>query len=261
MRKSRFTPEMLTKRRPSGLDVETTLVHFAIITYMVEPAALRPHVPERFALDCISFPDGTPWALISVVPFVDQDFRFVRFPWAKWQFGQTNYRVYVTDLETGEHVVWFFGTSLGSVLVNIPRYGWQLPWHYARIHFNTQYSNKLGRYTTYEMTTSSKWASAELALEDFGSPPQNLVGFPDLESGLVLLTHPLRGYYYRRDGTVGGYTIWHDRLQMTEGRATLARFPLLEQLGLVQTGDLSAVHSVLIQPQTEFTVYLPPTLG
>ena len=254
----KFNSEMLTRKRPSGLDVETTLAHFAIITYMVEPAVLRPHIPERFELDCISAPDGRRKALISVVPFVDQDFRFVRWPWLKWRFGQTNFRAYVTDAQSGEHVVWFFGTSLDSFSVNVPRFAWKLPWHHTQIRFNTEYDKEIGRYTTYRMTARSKWAPAELALEDSGNAPQELVGFPDLESGLVLLTHPLRGYYYRRDGKVGSYSIWHDKLQPTAGRATTASFPLLQRLRLVQAGDLSQIHNVLIQPETDFTVYLPP---
>lgn len=249
---------MLAGKRPSGLDVETTLAHFAIVTYLVKPAALRPHIPERFALDCIAAPDGTQKALISVVPFVDQDFRFVNFPWVKWRFGQTNYRAYVTDRASGEHVVWFFGTALDSFSVNIPRYAWKLPWHRAKIQFETEYDRVRSRYTTYRMVARSQWAPAELELEDSGNSPHALSGFPDLESGLVLLTHPMRGYYYRRDGKIGSYTIWHDRLQTTVGRTTRAHFPLLQQLGLVQMGDLTAVHSVLMQPKTHFTIYLPP---
>ncbi len=138
----RYNPEMLIRKPPSGLDVETTLAHFAIITYMVEPEALRPHVHERFELDCIPSPDGSQKALISVVPFVDRDFRFVRCPWPTWAFGQTNYRAYVTDSESGEHVAWFFGTSLASATVNIPRFVWRLPWHNAHIRFDTEYDSE-----------------------------------------------------------------------------------------------------------------------
>ena len=32
----RFGPEILTKKPTSGIDIETTLHHFAIITYMIE---------------------------------------------------------------------------------------------------------------------------------------------------------------------------------------------------------------------------------
>jgi len=257
----KFTLEILTRRPPSGLDVETTLAHFAVITYMVEPDALRAHVHRRFELDCITGPDGRQKGLVSVVPFMDQDFRFVRCPWPKWRFGQTNYRAYVTDTETGEHVAWFFGTVLDSVTVNVPRYAWKLPWHAARIRFDTEYDRQLERYTKYRMVTQSKWAPAELELTDTGTPPEDLLGFDDLESGLVLLTHPLHGYFYRRDGKLGSYSIWHDKLQTTVGQLSKASFPLLEQLGLVNDGDTANIHSVLMQVETEFVIYLPPSIA
>ena len=85
-----------------------------------------------------------------------------------------------------------------------------------------------------------------------------MLGFTDLESGLVLLTHPLKGYFNRRDGQLGNYSIWHDQLQPTVGYVERANFSLLESLGLVVSGDLSDIHSVLIQPEIDFTIYLPP---
>jgi len=260
MEKRQFDSEMLTKPPAKGFAVETVLSHFAIITYMVDPEKLRPHVHERFELNCITLHDGSQKALVSVVPFLDNDFYFVRCPWPKWTFGQTNYRAYVTDTKTEEQVVWFFGTSLSSFVVNIPRFAWKLPWHNANIDFETEYSKELGRYTKYRMNTRSHWAPAELELEDLGLPPKNLHGFPDLESALVVLTHPLQGYYYRSDKRLGRYSIWHDKLQLTEGRVITASFPLLEDLGLVHNGDLDSIHSVLIQPETAFTIYLPPSI-
>ena len=85
-----------------------------------------------------------------------------------------------------------------------------------------------------------------------------LPGFTCLEPALVVLTHALEGYYFRRDNRLGSYRIWHDRMRMTEGRVTRARYPLLADLGLVPLGDTRNVHSVLIQREIPFTVYLPP---
>jgi len=243
---------------PSWLTVETTLAHFALVTFEVEPEALRPHVHERFELECIPSAGGRPMALVSVVPFLDLDFRFVRCPWPKRSFGQTNYRAYVVDRETGAHVVWFFGTVLDSLAVQVPRHAWKLPWHRARMRFETAYDAERGRYTSYNLWTESAWAPAELELEDSGALANELRGFPDLETGLVLLTHPLTGYFHRRDGRLGSYSVWHPALRPTEARVRSASFPLLERLGLVPDGDLSSLHSVLLQPAIDFTIYLPP---
>lgn len=251
-----FNDEMLTRRPPSGIDIDTTLAHFAIVTYRIDPEALRPLIHPRFELDLIDA--DHPAALLSVVPFVDQDFRFSRMPWPRWRFGQTNYRVYVTDSETGEHVVWFIGTSLDSATVAVARHVWKLPWHRANIRFDCTFDQAAGRYTTYRMRTTGSWADAHLELDDTGKPPTALGGFDDLETGLVLLTHPRRGYYFRRDGKLGSYAIWHDRLHPTVANVTTARFDLLDRLGLVDSANVTGVHSALIQNQTAFTIYLPP---
>jgi hypothetical protein len=87
----RFSEDLLTRKRPTCIDVETTLAHFAIVTYLVDPHVAQSHIHPRFHLDLIEV-GSREWALLSVVPFVDQDFRFSKAPWPKWRFGQTNYR-------------------------------------------------------------------------------------------------------------------------------------------------------------------------
>lgn len=248
-----FSTELLTRREPAGIDVRTTLEHFAIVTFLADPTALRPQIHERFELDTVEV-DGQQRALVSVVPFLDRDFRFARYPWLRWSFGQTNYRVYVTDKQSGEHVAWFFGTILDSATVALPQLRWKLPWHRGRIRFDCRYDPSVNRYTRYRMSTSSKWAPADLQLADTGQPVECLEGFPDLESGLVLLTHPMKGFFYRRDGQLGTYSIWHGRMQPTVGRVLKADFPLFNRLGI----SYDSVHSILIQPKIDFTVYLPP---
>ncbi len=254
----RFTAELLTRPPVSGRDVLATLEHFAIISYAVPADRVRPHVHPGFDLDCFPGSDGRPLVWVSMVPFEDQDFRFVALPWLRFRFGQTNYRTYVIDRSTGRRAVWFFGTTLDSWTVAVPRYAWKLPWHRGRIHFDCDYDAVAGRYAHYRMATRSDWAPVELELEDSGRPVAALDGLPDLEEGLVALTHPLTGVYYRRNGRLGTYSIWHDRLRCTSGRVIQARVGLFDRLGLVPYDEQRQAHSVLIQRRTEFTIYLPP---
>ncbi len=258
MKKLRFseTPE----RAPlSGLDVVTNLAHFAIVTYLVDPTLLRTQIDERFAIDTVEI-DGTTCGLVSVVPFMDEDFRFVRFPFKTWEFPQTNYRAYVTDRQTGERVVWFFGTALDTPWVAIPHRQWKLPWHRTSIRFYCEYDDDAARYKRYRMEATGPWGGALLELEDSGEPVGAVPGFDDRETGLVVLTHPTKGYYYRRDGSLGSYSIWHAPLELTEGRVVQSCFDLLDRLKLGPSDDLSRIHSVMIQRRTEFTIYLPPTV-
>lgn len=255
----RYIPKLLTKPVPRGLAVETTLQHFVSVTYWVDPSNLRKHLHPRFKPVCLAVNGGSCKALVSVVTFLDRDFRFVMCPWFKRSFGQTNYRAYVEDTQTGEHAAWFFGTCLDSVSVAVPRYLWRLPWHRARMDFSCPYDQAARRYANFNVKTRSDWAPAHLAIEDSGEPPSKLAGVSNLEAGLVLLTHPLRGYFFRQDGTLGSYAVWHDRAKSTVGTIQEARYPLLQRLGLVDEGDQSGIHSVLIQPSIDFTIYLPPS--
>jgi uncharacterized protein DUF2071 len=141
-------------------------------------------------------------------------------------FGQTNYRAYVLDTATGDHAVWFFGTCLDSVSVLVPRYAWKLPWHRARMEFDCRYDTAAARYTAYSVKTQSSWSPGRLSIEDTGAPPTALAGVSSLEAGLVFLTHPLRGYFFRRDGSLGSYSIWHGRATPTTGMIREALLPV-----------------------------------
>jgi uncharacterized protein YqjF (DUF2071 family) len=255
----RFTPSLLAKPVPRGLAVETTLRHFAIVSYWVDPSVLRKHLHPRFEPVCLAAGGHPRRALVSVVTFLDRDFRFVACPWPKRSFGQTNYRAYVQDTQTGDQAAWFFGTCLDSMSVGVPRYLWKLPWHRSHMLFDCRYDDAAKRYSTFDVRTRSAWAPAHVVLEDSGKQPSRVPGVENLEAGLVLLTHPLRGYFFRLDGALGSYTIWHDRTEPTEGTIREARYPLLERLELVQEGDRSNVHSVLLQPSIDFTIFLPPS--
>jgi hypothetical protein len=254
----RFTKAMLTRPPLARGDVIAHLEHFAIVSYAVSPERVRPHVHPRFEFDCFTAADGTSRVWVSVVPFEDREFRFAAVTRPKFRFGQTNYRTYVIDRLTGQRAVWFFGTTLDSWLVIVPRNIWRLPWHRGRVRFDCDFDESLNRYVRYRMVTKSAWAPVELEIEDSGEPVVALDGFRDLEAGLVSLTHPLTGVYYRRDGQLGTYRIWHERLRCTSGRLVKARFELLERLGIASYAEQAAPHSVLLQRRTEFAIYLPP---
>jgi len=256
MERLSFTPGMLRRPTPTGIDAVTTLRHFAIVTWAVPPERLRPFVHPRFELDCVEV-GGAPRALLSAVPFEDQDFRAAAFPSPRWRFGQTNYRVYVRDRRTSRRAVWFLGTTLGSLSVALPRFVWRLPWHYGRFEIDCR-QDASGRYVSYRVATRSRWAPALLELAHEPETPPSFPGFPDAETALVVLTHPLEGYYTRRDGRLGSYSVWHEPLAPASGRVVTARLGLLDRLGLVPFAEQAEAHSVLVQPRTEFLIRLPP---
>ncbi|MCY0964754.1 DUF2071 domain-containing protein [Parathalassolituus penaei] len=252
-----FADYLLPRPTPSGIDIDCGLQHFAIITWAVPAHRFDGLMPERFQLDTVMV-NGVECGLISAVPFVDVDFTSAVFPFPRFTMGQTNYRIYIIDRQSGERAVWFLGTTLDSWTLLVPRFLWQLPWHPGTIRFDCQQDPASGRYQRYYMRTDSEWASAEVELFQTGSEHFNFPGFPDTSTALLYLTHPLAGFYYRRDGQPGTYRVWHDRLQVQPAQLRSARFDLLDRLGLVSISEQQTPYSVLIEPLNHFTIYLPP---
>src|SRR5262249_45699011 len=131
-----------------------------------------------------------------------------------------------------------------------------LPWHRDHIEIESSWAGE--RCEHYRLRTTGKWGAAEAELVGSDEPTGVLDGFADAEETAVVLTHPLAGYYRRRDGRVGSYSVWHERLRLLRGTARQARFEVFHRLGLVEPG--AAPHSVLLQRATEFIIRLPPRL-
>ncbi|GAF56983.1 hypothetical protein JCM18901_2745 [Psychrobacter sp. JCM 18901] len=126
--------------------------------------------------------------------------------------------------------------------------------------FDCHFDNETGRYTKYSVTADSEWATAEVSLEQKVEDVFAFTGFPDTESALVYLTHPLAGFYHRRDGKLGTYRVWHKRLNVRTASLISADFKLLSTLGIVTPSEQNQPYSVLIEPLNEFTIYLPPQI-
>lgn len=223
---------------PSG-SIRTVLSPFAILTYEVDRSALRRLIPDRFEVS----------GLVSAVPFIDHDFRWVGVP-GRHRFGQVNYRAYVVDRESGEPSGWFFGTTLGSRLVRIPRLLWQMPWHYAEHCYEPTDGLKL--------QVHGAWGEADVHLERTDDSPRWPSCFGSVEEAQLILTHPLDGYFRRLDGRLATYRVWHELIEPTEARVVQARFSVFEELGLISPA--ARPISALFCPSIEFWVQVPPRL-
>ncbi|ALU41844.1 DUF2071 domain-containing protein [Pseudoalteromonas rubra] len=242
---------------PTGIDVLCKLQHFAIITYAVDVSKFAGLFPARFKLDTVMI-DGVEKGLVSVVPFIDVDFTSAVYPFPKYTMGQTNYRIYIIDRDSGERCVWFLGTTLDSWTRIVPSMLWKLPWYSGKVVFDCDYDQSQEVYRRYKMHTTAHWAPASVELMQHKDALIELPGFPDTETGLVYLTHPLTGFYYRRDGRLGTYRVWHKELKVSSAILKSANFGLLSRLDLVSDAEQQKPHSVLVEPINEFTIYLPP---
>jgi Uncharacterized conserved protein (COG2071) len=195
------------KRSPAGLlYARTTLRHFAMINYAVSPERLAKFVPDNhFEVARFETIKGIK-AFLSVVAFLDVDFNFSRLASGiKFTFYQTNHRAYVFDKETGQPVVWFFGTNLGSRLVQIPRCLWKIPWHYSKYNVDCQFNQASNQYDKYSYNFESDWCSGKIEIRDTGEPISVMGGFASLDEMKLILMQPVQGFYRRLDGKLGTY--------------------------------------------------------
>ena len=248
----------IEKQPPGWLCVSTRLEHLTVVTWAVEPARLRKHIPEPFELECVTLEDGTRGALVSAVTFLNRDFHLVRVPTPRLTLGQTNYRAYIRH--EGQRAAWFLGTTIDTLAVAIPRFVWGMPWRRARYHFEVERAGDRGPYRRFEVSAKGQWPM-RLSVEDSGEPLSGaLTGFESEAQSLTVLTQPHVGFYQHRPGSarVGRYSIWHDIYSPRLASLTEARFDLLDVLDVVPIPQQQSPHSVILDPSVLYWIHLPP---
>jgi uncharacterized protein DUF2071 len=250
--------EAFARPRPRvrRLDATTWLEQFAIVTFAVDPAELAGMLPPGLEPEVRLLDNGSEHGFVSAVSFRDVDFRLAMAPRIRASFFQTNYRAYVRGPD-GRRAVFFFGTTLDSPLVALPRLAWGMPWHGRSTRIDAQWLGE--RCVDYRHRCTGRWGAADVELEGTGETAGRLDGFGDADDAALVLTHPLDGYFTGPDGRLGRYAVWHERLRPQLGVARRASYAVFEGLGLVTPGALP--HSVLLQRSIEFDVLLPPTRG
>lgn len=234
------------RRRP--WNAATALDDFALITYLVDPSHLAPLLPA--GLDPITVRSGgRTMSMVSAVPFRDRHFRFVGFPFITLSCGQVNYRAYVRHRD--QVGVWFFGTSLDSRLVVVPRRLWSMPWHRGPMDLTARWEG--GTCDHWSLAVSDDWGRAEARLRD-ADAKADLGWLGEVERST--LVDPPVGWYRRLDGGIGRYSVWHRPLAPLDAAVESAHFSVFERLGLVASGRQPV--SAVVQQTVDFDVHTPP---
>lgn len=243
-------------RAPKFIDVITRLRNFALVTYAVDPKALQMLLPKEIEAEVFQV-NSESKSFVSAAMFMNTGFHMPVLPWPRLDFGQTNYRAYVRH--KGERAVWFFGTALHSPFVVVPKYAWQLPWHYTEIKITHDWTQQPRSCISFGYDAKGGWGAATVLMKGTGVPCGHLDGFVDETETTEVLTHPLTGFFPRSDGQIGTYGIWHDRLCMERCEVQYAQFAVFERLNLIEREQQP--HSALIQWETDFVIYLPPRIA
>lgn len=237
------------------LNVHTYLEHFSIITYLVEVEKLRKHIPEEFDIFTLNI-NFIEYGLVSAVTFIDKDFNFKNIlPFYKVSFPQTNYRSYIIDKKSGENCAWFFGTGIGSKLVNIPKNLWKMPWFYSI--YETEFIHNI-KYEKYKINIHAENSSAQIDIVEDNVSSFGKLDFKDINQAQLILTHPVTGYFKRSDHQIGKYKIWHPEMKISTARANNLYFEKFEKLNLLDAEEMKNPYSILLTKEIEFIIDLPP---
>ena len=243
---------------PRWCHASTGLDDFALVTWAVDPDRVAATLPTGFVPDVRA---GV--ALVSAVAFVDDRFHFRGLPWPRVSCGQVNYRAYVQHQD--ESGVWFFGTSLDSALVRVPRLAWKMPWHRDRLRVDANWTHSIDstdstgeRCRSWRLTATGGWGAASIALYGTGEPYRPPDGFAGPDEVRELLLDPFVGWYARRDGSgVGRYSVWHEPLALEQAIVDEATSQVFTDLSLIDDGQVPV--SAGLQRHVHFDVHTPPT--
>lgn len=226
----------------------TALDDFALITWATDPARVAALLPDGFVPEV-----RNDRAFVSMVPFLDDGFHFRAAPFARVSCGQVNYRAYVRRGD--QSGVWFFGTSLDSVFVHLPRIAWKMPWYRTRLSVTSSWDDDACR--SWRLEATGAWGGATIALRGTGRPLPVPDGFADADDAHRVLLDPFVGWYQRRDGSgIGRYSVWHEPLAPEEAVADEIRCDVLRTLDVIDDGQ--APVSIGVQRRVHFDVHTPP---
>ena len=138
--------------------------------------------------------DGSQRALISAVPFRDDDFRMSSLPWLRLAFNQINYRASGSvSRRPGRLVLWNDAPRRPSSLSSGTHGGC-----HGTLRTSLLPLDGMTEFAPDDwLDAGGAWGTASLRCVGTTQAMGRLDGFGDSEQTGLILTHPLRGYYCR----------------------------------------------------------------
>jgi uncharacterized protein YqjF (DUF2071 family) len=231
--------------------VKMTLRHVLYVSYLVSTSQVRPHVPDVLPLSAVA--DGR--AFVSVVGMKCNHVRMTAFPRPAFNYSQLNVRTYVRDPQTGKPAVYFLHSGVSSTAVSSLTRLFGLGWQKVIVAVQTSHSQD-GRHEDY--VADGYWnGDIKISAGEPDKAGKAIEPFQSWQSLVDHLTAPVTGFGGPK-GSTKRFEIIHRPLEVRAGELRSIQFQLLKSMNLVDEAAMERPHNVLLVPQAEFTVCLPP---
>lgn len=225
-----------------GHDVTMRWDNLLFLHWPVDPAVMRPLIPEHLELDLF---DGKAW--IALVPFRMEATRFRGFPELPGlsSFSECNVRTYVTPRGSDDPTkagVWFFSLD-AERLIPVLGGNWLWSLNYIHSRFNVQQAESEGeRLTDYRLARRSRPNERTHIVWTRGDE------LPTAQPGCIehFLTERYWLYTIRRNRLMGG-RIHHNPWPLRSARVEKVDDTLITSAGIEIQGDPLAWHSDSIE--------------
>ncbi len=228
-----------------------TLHHVLYVSYLLPLSRIRPLVPDVIPLDVYE----SDKVFVSVVSMECNNVRLANLPWPRFNYYQLNLRTYITDPHTGYRAVYFIQSGVTSAMTSCLTRIIGIPWKQIPFELNIDRENE-GHRRSYSGV--GNW-SGEIVLKasDFISPADSTGSSNISESIIDHITGPLIGLVGPKGRTMR-FGIRHKALDVWSGKLDEISYPFLLTAGILDEEEILQPHNVLLVPEAEFTIMLPP---
>jgi len=225
---------------PQLLTIKMDLHNLLYLSYLVPADRLRPLVPSGLKLE--SLEDKV---FISIVAMQCRKVHLSYLQWPSFGYDQLNLRTYVIDPKTGNPAVYFFQSGVSSKIIAAATRILGIPW--AHISFNLLTERSADGTDFYRAIGNWNGEIEILMKSSLGkNTPDNIIKH---------ITEPMAGFI-GRGKKLKRIVIEHKVLDVRFLSLSQIKFSLPVYAGLMTAAELDKPDSVLIVPQSRFSVFI-----
>ena len=230
--------------------VEMKLRHVAYLSYLLPAPQVRRLVPDVLPLSAVD--DNK--VFVSVVILQSRDVRLASFPLMRFNYNQINLRTYVKDPYTGNQAVYFVKSGVTSAPVSLLTRIVGPSWQEVTLSIEVKQSDP-GHYEHY--AAFGQWSGDfHLVAEETELDLSEIAPFGSVQSAADYLIRPLIGFYGPQ-GRIGRFEISHPPIRPRAMQLLEFQWPVLDAMGLVSEEKVKEPHTVLLVPESRFSIFLP----